>query len=201
MKKSQYDWVGWSLENNPYDKDFDAEARERMIQGSQLLLPLIKKYDLGNKLLEVGPFFIPLLTPASFPNNHITFMDNDPYVIKYLIDNYPQTTVISQDCNTLPEKFKQQYTTIVVSHVFNYINYQEFLNHIPSMLSDNGYFFLNNSPHYGLPNFFHPSRPENNDQTLKSIQAVGLKIIEYQLIPSLNKQYQPEERLLVVAKK
>ena len=44
-------WPGWPLESNPYGEKFDLAARKRMLAGSQILAPFIKKYkkDLGFK--------------------------------------------------------------------------------------------------------------------------------------------------------
>lgn len=201
ITKEDFDWPGWPLDKNPYGKEFDLAARERMFLCSQLLLPLIKKHEVGEFPLEVGPFFNPLLTPELFSSSYITFMDNDAYVIKYLKQKYPETTVIYQDLNKSLPKNLPSYSSIVVSHLLNYIDYRFFLQQVPSLLSENGKFFLNNSPNYGLSAFFSPLRPKNNEETLDAIIGVGLEIIEYQLIPSPDKSYQPNERLLLIARK
>src|SRR3989344_3343435 len=97
MINDPYDWPGWSLDTNPFGKEFDREARHRMVLGSQLLLPLMQRWDIGSRALEVGPFFNPLLTPTRFPSIGITFMENDPHVVQYLRECYPGTLVIPQD--------------------------------------------------------------------------------------------------------
>ena len=51
-----------------------------------MLLPLIKKYkeNLGNVILEIGPFFNPLITPKDFSKTKIFYWENDYNVIRYL---------------------------------------------------------------------------------------------------------------------
>ncbi len=201
MITDSYDWPGWPLENSPYGKEFDQEARHRMILGSQLLLPLMHKWDVGTRALEVGPFFNPLLTPSQFPSTDITFMENDPHVLRYLRESYPQTMVLAQDLDTLSSPLLGSYTAVVASHLLNYIDYKNFLKKVPYLLAESGYFFLNNSPHYGLSPFFSAQRPLTNEETIDAILAVGLEIKEYALLPTPDSKYQPQERLLLVAQK
>jgi len=49
----KYNWPGWLLNKNPYGDEFDLEARKRMVEGSKLLLPFIRKYNkkIGKKKL------------------------------------------------------------------------------------------------------------------------------------------------------
>jgi hypothetical protein len=45
MNDSKFlDWPGWPLDNNPYGDEFDLSARKRMLAGSQMLFPFLKKY-------------------------------------------------------------------------------------------------------------------------------------------------------------
>ena len=63
------DWPGWRLADNPFGREFDFEGRKRMILGSAKLLPYLSniKKESGKSILEIGPFFNPLVTPETFP--------------------------------------------------------------------------------------------------------------------------------------
>ncbi len=192
-------WPGWLLKDNPYGGEFDVEARQRMIRYSRLLLPFMEKYDVGRTPLELGPFFNPVLISDLFPGAEISYIDNDKYVVQYLAKRYPTAAVQLQNIDCLD--YQKEHSAIVVSHLFNYINYRLLIRKMPDLLLPKGFFFLNNSPDYGLSPFFSAKRPRSNQEVIETVIKAGLKIKEYTILPSPNICHQPNERLLLVAQR
>lgn len=172
-KQKTYDWPGWSLADNTYDKEFDIAARKRMLEGSQDLLPYIKKYsaNLGHIILEIGPFFNPLTVDELFRDKLIFYWDNDKSVIDWLKNQNigKQIYPIQCDLNYLNEpllfaKTKQNFTnfkynrisfeSVIASQIFNYINYRKLLAILITTMKPGSLLFINNVVDYGLPAFF-----------------------------------------------
>jgi len=206
----KFDWPGWPLKNNPYGKEFDLAARKRMIAGSKTLNPFLKKYkkDLGSKILEVGPFFHPLITSKKYPKTKIFYWENDCNVLRYLKKNRPQKTVypIYCDLNKITNnsfvkyKFHKTYfDSAVISQVFNYIDYERLLKTLKKFIKKDGLLFINNTVDYGLPAFFSHNRPKSIAHTIKTIEKNGYRILEQKILKSPNKKRQ--KRLIIVAKK
>ena len=215
-------WPGWPLENNPYGDDFDLEARKRMVKGSKMLLPLIKKYkeNLGNVILEIGPFFNPLITPKDFSKKKIFYWENDYNVIRYLKNIYQKKEIypIFSDLNKIEgnsflklklesqKNFKSfktnkiSFDSVIISHVFNYIDYRLFLMTLKEFIKKDGLIFINNVIDYGLPTFFSEKRPKSIQETIKILKETGYTTIEKQIIDSSNKKHQKNKRLIIVAK-
>ncbi len=217
-----YNWPGWPLEENPHGGDFDIEARKRMITGSQMLSPFLKKYrkNMGNIILEVGPFFNPLVTPEEFPNSQIFYWENDYHVLKYHNNKYKKDSVYPIFCDLnqiegnsfLKLKLETQkafkklhlkkisFDSVVVSHVLNYIDYKLFLMVLKEFIKKDGLIFINNVVDYGLPAFFSDRRPKSIPEILKTIREIGYKIIEKETFDSPDKKHQKNKRLILVAK-
>jgi hypothetical protein len=215
-------WPGWPLENNPYGEDFDLPARKRMLAGSQILMPFIQKYkkDLGNIILEVGPFFNPLITPKKFPKAKIFYWENDYNVLKYLKDSYRCKNVYPIYCDLnkiegnsflklkLETKifFKElklhkiSFDSVVLSHVFNYIDYKLFLMVLKDYIKKDGFLFINNVVDYGLPAFFSEKRPKSIPNTIRIVKETGYNILEQKIFESPDKKNQKHERLIIIAK-
>lgn len=208
----ELDWPGWELKNNPHGEEFDAEARMRMIRGSEKLLLLLDKYKerLGDLLLELGPFFHPLLNPQRFAGKKIFYWDNDHHVLDYLREKHQKENTVSLYCdldeikehsNRLAQACPGKFDSIVASHILNYIDYKPLLHEARRFLKKGGLFFINNSIDYGLPSFFSPQRPKSNEEILTVLRQLGFKIVEKMEIESENKRYQPNSRLLLAAQK
>lgn len=217
-----FNWPGWPLKNNPYGKDFDIEARKRMVAGSKMLSPFINKYkgNLGNVILEVGPFFNPLITPKNFPKAKIFYWENDYYVIRYLKKIYSKKEIypIFSDLNKIEGnsflklkletqkyfkgfKIKEiSFDSVIVSHVFNYIDYRLFLMTLKEFIKKDGLLFINNVVDYGLPTFFSEKKPKSREETIKILKETGYTVIEKQIIDSPDKKHQKNKRLIIVAK-
>lgn len=215
---SDYDWPGWPLNDNPYGGEFDLPARKRMIVGSRKLWPLIQKYKnrLGTNLLEVGPFFNPLITPNEFSKSHIFYWENDQHVLKWLPKRYSGTAPIYCDLNKVEGisalrlkietlkyflKFKTKnarFDAVVASHVLNYIDYRLFLLTLKGFIKPGGLLFINNVVDYGLSPFFSEKRPHNISEILQAIRDAGYNILESKIIKPAHPK-QKNKRLLVVA--
>ena len=220
MEEKDFNWAGWELKKNLHGEEFDLEARKRMIAGSQMLLPLVKKYNskLGKNILEIGPFFNPLITPEEFPNKNIFYWENDQNVLKWLSKKYKNSVPIYCDLNKIEgtsllkikletekefERFKEKNTkfdSIIISHVFNYIDYKLLLIVLKDFLKKGGLLFINNVLEYGLPNLFSQKRPKNNEEIIQTLEKTGYNILDKKIIPSVNKKHQKEDRLVLVAK-
>lgn len=216
------DWPGWPSKNNPFGGEFDLVARKRMISGSRQLLPLLRKYkrEMGKIVLEVGPFFNPLVTPREFPRAKIFYWENDRHVLAHLKKIYNEK-VFPIYCNlnaiegTSLLKLKMEtkkyfkklgidkisFDSVVASHVFNYIDYKLFLLILREFISPRGLIFINNVVDYGLPLFFSERRPKSIQETVRTIKDSGYSIVEKKILDSRNLKYQRNKRLLVAARR
>jgi hypothetical protein len=217
-----FNWPGWTLANNPYGDDFDLPARKRMLAGSQMLYPILKKHRkaMGKVILEVGPFFDPLITPKEFPNAEIFFWENDSNVLKYLKNTYPGKNVypIFCDLNKIEGKpllklkletkkyfsklnlKKISFDAVIISQVFNYIDYKLFLIVLKDFIKKDGLIFINNVVDYGLPTFFSKKRPKSILETTRTVIETGYDLLDKKIYESSNKKSQKNKRLILVAK-
>ncbi len=218
---TNYDWPGWPLADNPHGTEFDLAARKRMVAGSKLLSPYLDRYKdkMGPMLLEVGPFFNPLLSPEAFPGKDIFFWENDYHVLKWLHKEYEGHRVYPVFCNlnniegasilklfektdkaiTRSGNTSMSFSTIIISHVLNYIDYQLFFLVLKDYIKKDGYIFINNVIEYGLPVFFSDKRPKKITEIIRTLKAIGYKIIEKEVIESPDKEFQKQRRLILVA--
>lgn len=219
VDEKDLNWSGWRLEDNPHGKDFDLEARKRMLLGSNKLEPVIDKYkdQMGQNILEIGPFFNPLITPEKFPDSSICYWENDYHVLRHHINNSAGKAVhpIHCDLNLIEgDSFLKlklatenvfsediHFDSIVISHVLNYVDYKMLFVVLKNFIKPGGLIFINNVVDYGLPVFFSDKRPKSIEDTLKSIKDTGYEIVEKEIQESPYKEHQKNERLLVVIKK
>lgn len=217
----KFDWPGWPIENNPHEEDFDLEARKRMLFGSIMLLPFLRRYhkEIGTVILEVGPFFNPLVTPEEFPNAKIFYWENDHHVLKYLKNTYHEKVYpIFCDLNKIEGNsllklkletqryFKRHnlkkiaFDAVVISHVFNYIDYKLFLMVLKEFLKRDGLIFVNNVIDYGLPVFFSERRPTSISETIKAVKETGYHILQKRIVETSDTKHQKNKRLVLVAR-
>jgi hypothetical protein len=207
-KNNKYNWPGWDLKDNPFGKDFNLAARKRMVAGGKLLYLLIKKYKarLGNKVLEVGPFFDPLISTKLFKYKKIYYLDNDPFVLSYLKKKYKKAYLIPYNIDLIGKRGKNKlnvngkFDSIIISQVFNYINCELLLKILKRLLKRGGYIFINNVANYGIPALFSEKRPKSLEETIKTIKAEKFKIVERRVIKSKNRNVKKDDRLLLVVK-
>lgn len=174
---------------------------------------------MGKTVLEVGPFFNALVTPKRFPNTVIVYWENDRHVLEWFAKKENGKTVYPLYCdlnNIEGEsliKLKKQtqqifeqlnrkqiaFDSVVISHVFNYIDYKLFLVVLKDFLKEGALVFLNNVIEYGLPPFFSKKRPLNNNEIFQTFQEMGYEIIEKKFFPSPKKNMK-NKRLILVAR-
>jgi hypothetical protein len=208
-------WPGWSLNSHSFNGEFDVAARERMIKGGQALLNTLDKYSylLGYSVLEVGPFFNPLFVQLTrgfsqstgFKNIALTYLENDKDACEWL-RKQAGATIINSDANRLADlQFSQHipnhqsFSSIILSQVINYINFDEFSSQINRHLSNNGLLFINNVINYGIPEYFSPFRPHSIEETMTILKNYGFVVLEKLLLPPPRRQ--DDARLIVVAQK
>lgn len=217
----KYDWPGWPIGENPHGEDFDLPGRKRMVLGSIMLLPLLRKYkrEMGRVILEVGPFFNPLVTPKEFPHATIFYWENDHHVFRYLKNRYPEKTcpifcdlnkiegnsllqlkLDTQQCCKRENLKKIAFDSVVISHVFNYIDYKMFLLVVKEFLKKDGLIFINNVVNYGLPAFFSERRPTSIGNTIRAVKETGYTILHKKICESSDAMHQKNKRLLIVAR-
>lgn len=213
--KNKFNWPGWLLKNNSLGKNFDLPARKRMLAGSLILNSYIKKYKkiFGKRILEIGPFFIPLITPKNYPNKEIHYWDNDIEVIDFLKSNinYKKTFPVYFNIDnlncwkkiTIKETAvpKNYFETVIVSQVLNYIDYKILIRQLNKYTKKGSLLFINNVINYGLPEYFSLNRPKSNSELIKYLERNGFVIIEKQLLESPYKKFQKNKRLILIAKK
>lgn len=198
---TELDWPGWLIKENPYGEEFDVSARRRMLEGSRKLEPLLTKYrdQFGTNLLEVGPFFIPLLTHAKYSDAKITYWDNDEFAATWLSNNGAHAVLIDiERISHLP--VGESFDSVVVSQTLNYVSYKPFLCALRYHLRSGGLVFINNVVDYGLPTLFSEGRPKSIKETLGAMSECGYEVIEHVVLPSEDLESQKEPRLLLVAR-
>jgi hypothetical protein len=219
--KNNLNWPGWPLENNPFGEEFDLAARKRMLAGSNVLYPFFNRYkkDMGNYILEVGPFFSPLVTPKEFPKAKIFYWENDYHVLGYLNKIFgKKVQTIFCDLNKIEGNsllklkletkkcFKEAHSSkisfdsVIISHVLNYVDYRLFLMVLKDFIKTDGLIFINNVTNYGLPVFFSDKRPRGIPETIRVVKETGYNVLEKKIFESPNKRYQKNKRLVLVAR-
>ncbi|WP_268847133.1 hypothetical protein [Flavobacterium aestivum] len=218
-KVYELEWPGWSLENNKYGEDFDAEARVRMIETGRKLLPYLLDYipDSSKNYLEIGPFFTPILfsdeiTDTLRKDRQVSFLENDKNVISWLTDRF-DCSVLNLDINatTFSDELKQEmmtqfgvhenfYDVITISQIVNYIDYKLLLKNIYPFLNTGGYIFINNVVDYGIPVLFSEKRPKSNQEIINAAIALGYKVkLQEELSKTFNEE--PHYRLILILTK
>ncbi len=205
-KKNYYNWPGWSSDRNPYGRDFDTAARKRMVAGSLLLLPFIKKHEqkLGKNVLEIGPFFDPLISIKNFADKNIYYLDNDRFVVNHWKNkSHSKLKILKYDLNKSPSIgiMNNKFNCIVVSQVLNYVDYGNLLKKLRVWMKIGGYLFTNNVINHGIPQLFSKCRPKNNAEIIEGLHQHGFKVVERHMVESINKKVQKNNRMILVAEK
>jgi len=213
-----YERPGRPLEHDPHWEFFNLEARKRMVVGSRELKHVLDKYDdqMWSFILEIWPFFNPLVTHKSFPNSIIFYLENDKYVIEsiekqnaYAIHcdlKYFDWDTITKIKNQLKNIFwsynleRIKFDSVVASQVMNYIDYRFLIILLKLFVKPWGLVFLNNVVDYGLPMYFSDKRPKSIQETIRSFSEWNYEIVYKEVIDTPNPQYQKNKRLLLVAK-
>lgn len=219
-RSGQVEFKGWSLDSHSFDGEFDKAARERMIKGGRLLLKYIDEYKLrlGNYIVEIGPFFNPLLNRSHLmPQQRLTYWENDLHALRWLKETHlcKQVFPVGCDINEIgkiefqfsscpifveSEELKVytgRYDSIIMSQIFNYIDYRTFIQQIRKFINPGGLLFINNVTDYGIPAFFSQKRPESRKEIIQTLKENDFKIIEKDLLPPPRPG--DDKRLLLVA--
>ena len=195
-----YDWDGWELDKNPFGDEFDGAARERMIQGGQYLKEFAHAFPLGQHILELGPFFNPLVVKEMLNyEQKLIYIENDEHALKWISENrlQPNIHAINFDLNTIEtqcfldqmsqgnQRFQNiKFDTVFLSQILNYIDYVTLFEHLKRYLNPNAKIFINNVVHYGIPEWFHTKRPKSISETIIVLLQLGFKLIKQELKPS-----------------
>ncbi|MCF6402532.1 class I SAM-dependent methyltransferase [Chitinophaga filiformis] len=209
-EKYMVEWSGWPLTDNRFGEEFDRDARIRMVMGGRRLIPYLLKNrrQLKGDILEIGPFFTPLLyspelrevLPASAS---ITFLENDRDALQWLRDQ-GACRLLNLDMNAVSfaEDLQQQlagevFDNIIISQVLNYVDYKSLLAELFTLVKSGGHLFINNVCDYGLPILFSGKRPSDNESVIAASLAAGFSIKEQRVIPKYFRK-EPADRLILV---
>lgn len=205
LKLLNLEWPGWSLDKYSFSGEFDQAARIRMINGGRILLDYLIKYKTNfDSILEIGPFFNPLMD-ANFiiEGQQVVFWENDPYAFKWLKERYRNNnSLLPMNCdirnifsygflnNSLPHKYLENFwmqghcfNAVIASQVLNYIDYKLFLSYLNRFIAPEGLIFINNVVNYGIPEFFSKDRPTSIGETIETIENLGFDIIDSATLP------------------
>jgi len=201
-----------------HNGEFDRKAIERMIHGSWQLRKFLK-IGKNDKVLEVGPFFNPQITPENGKTRKIVYWENEQDVIEFLAGKYGENyrpmyvdlNKLDQNLRRLEEETwkklaklvgKEQdgyFDVVIASQVFNYIHFENFLYFIRNFLKPGGLLYINNVANYGLPKYFSRHRPESNRAVLKEVEEQGFEVLRAYKLP--RPKAGRSHRLIVVAKR
>ena len=221
VESDRIEFDGWPLDLHSFNGEFDEAARERMINGGKCLLKYIHSYKekLGNYILEIGPFFNPLVTGDLLePNQRLTYWENDLYALSMLKEKHLSNQIFPVVCDineigkvefqfsSYPvfvesqhlKVYSGRHDSIVMSQFFNYIDYKEFISQIRRFLNPGGLVFINNVVDYGIPEFFSAERPKSIEDTIQILKANDFEILEKDVLPPPRPN--DDNRLLLVAK-
>ena len=192
--------------NHLFRKHFEGksgkEAFNRMVSGSLELLPYLKAYLSKGQVLEVGPFYDPLVNKKNFPKVKITYLDRDKEVLNYLKKKGISTIHFNfgvSKSSLLKSLPKQD--AVVTSHIINHIGLPNMVNVLKKRIKNGGYFFMNESIEYGGKGLMHKNRPKNIEEILEYLRKNNFDIVVYRIIPSPNIKFQPNPRIILVARK
>jgi hypothetical protein len=192
-----------------------------MVAGSRMLSPFLEKHAgaIGDYLLEIGPFFTPLLTPEGYPGKKIFYWENDQNALRWLEDamrpSFPlycnlrqirrQQGLAELKGETLARFRKLRHApatfdAVVVSQVFNYVDYRYLLIVLKQFLREGGLLFVNNVVGHGLPIFFSERRPRSLPETCKALRDAGYEILEKRVFDPPCRSVQRNKRLIAVAR-
>jgi hypothetical protein len=190
-----------------------------MVQGGRVLLSFIERRaeQLGPRILEVGPFFHPLVTLERFPGMQIVYWENDRHVLRWLRQTmkpsqavYCNLRRIQSNSSSSPGRTPRGggqgrrrllFDTIIASQVFNYMDYARFVRVLHGFLKEGGLLFVNNVVGYGLPSYFSPRRPRSAMETVRTLKDAGYEILEKHILDSPYPRYQRNKRLICIARK
>lgn len=209
-EKYKVEWSGWPLADNRFGEEFDRDARIRMIMGGRRLIPYLLKNrkHLNGNLLEIGPFFTPLLyspelrevLPASA---NITFLENDSDAVQWL-QHHGSCRLLNLDMNAAyfardlqAQVNGEVFDSVIISQVLNYVDYKNLLVELFTLIRTGGHLFINNVCDYGLPVLFSGKRPSDNESVVAASFAAGFKIKEQHVIPRYFRK-EPADRLILV---
>ena len=210
-------WPGWPLSSDPFGNEFDIDGRKRMIIGSRKMMILLKKYEnrIWKFVLEIWPFFNPLITNSNLPNSTIVYRENDPYVLKTISKknayamycdlkyiNWDFITKLKKETNDIFESYwltNHLFDSIVISQVFNYIDYKFLLFLLKAFIKPKWLIFVNNVTDYWLPFFFSDKKPKNIKEILNTLNVWWYKVIDKQILKSDFPEFQKNDRLILVA--
>jgi len=213
-----YEWDGWPLARS-YDGHFDRAARRRMVAGQAPLAARLAEHAsrLRGELLEIGPFFTPLATPARFPDCRIIYWENDPYAVTWLRrthGTYGKADVVTLDLldaeapgfltttrEHLASHDAELLDVAIISQVLNYVDYRALLRVVASAMRSGGLVAVNNVVNYGLPLFFADRRPQSVEETIATIEATGFDVVCCDVIPAQWDVQAGEPRLVILAEK
>lgn len=185
-----------------FEGDEGKKAYKRMVSGSLELEPFLEMIISQGRVMEVGPFYDPLITKEKYPNCEIVYIDRDNQALKFLESEKVRTRYFEfglsadSDLNDLSE---QDY--IVTSHIVNHVGLPHLVNTLKTRLKVGGYLFMNESIDYGGDGIMHEDRPKTIDQILDYLRSNGFITVVYRIIPTSNPIPQPNPRLVVVARR
>lgn len=214
------EFEGWSIDSCSFNGEFDEAARERMIQGGRLLLRYIEAYKLklGNYILEIGPFFNPLVNKDMLaPDQRLAYWENDLHALRWLKETHLCNQVFPVACdikdigkiefqfsscpifvesNNL-KVYSGKFDAVIMSQIINYIDYSAFIAQLRKFIKPGGLLFINNVVNYGIPEFFSAERPKSRAEIMQTLEENEFKILDTELLAPPRQG--DDERLLLVA--
>lgn len=204
------EWSGWPLTDNRFGEEFDRDARIRMVMGGRRLIPYLLKNrkHLNGDLLEIGPFFTPLLYSPELrdvlpSSTRATFLENDRNAVEWL-QQQGNCRLLNLDINAASfagdlrdHLAGELFDSIIISQVLNYVDYKSLLTEVFTLLKSGGLLFINNVCDYGLPVLFSEKRPSDNESVVAASLTAGFIVKEQQVIPKYFRK-EPADRLILV---
>lgn len=197
---------GWTVGSNPYGKEFDLAARKRMIRASSNILPSLNKFSsqFGERILEVGPLFNPHIVPEKFKDKEIHYWEKDANICNWLENKYFGKKVFVRNIDIdkmVPVVGLKLFDVIIISNVFNYIDYKKFLKNTKWLLKEGGIIIIDNITNFGCPQHFSEKRPKSVYEIIKNLKNTGFELLSKKSYKYFNPKINKNMIQIIVARK
>lgn len=158
--------------------------------GAGYLRPLVLKYSaklLGQKILEIGPLYHPVIEPTDLQSilqgRSVTYWEYDKLAAQKLrewttLSSQPNKISVEQvDLNNINPNKTEQFDTVIISQVLNYVDYNKALKDISKFIKPGGKIIITNTLEQGDRDFFHLKKPQKAADIETALVSLGFSTL------------------------